>query len=94
MNDRIRAIDCPSCGAPLEIPPKHKRLFLCNFCGTTLLDIKIKSLLSLSSYLKDIVVSTDCDHMIDIAKSYGVKTHRRDAYFQVLRRLTQSFLVI
>ena len=60
-----------------RVPNKNTR----DFCGTTLLDIKIKSLLSLSSYLKDIVVSTDCDHMIDIAKSYGVKTHRRDDYF-------------
>jgi hypothetical protein len=39
MTDRIRAVDCPSCGAPLELPPEHKRLFQCQFCGTTLEDL-------------------------------------------------------
>jgi len=39
MTDRIRAVDCPSCGAPLEIPAEHQRLFQCNFCGTTLEDL-------------------------------------------------------
>ena len=39
MSDQIRAVDCPSCGAPLEIPPDQKRLFKCNFCGTTLEDL-------------------------------------------------------
>lgn len=70
-----------------RVPNKNTR----DFCGTTLLDIKIKSLLSLSSHLKDIVVSTDCDHMIDIAKSYGVKTHRRDAYFASSQATNSEF---
>ncbi len=39
MSDHIRAIDCPSCGAPLEMPKEHQRLFQCNFCGTTLEDL-------------------------------------------------------
>lgn len=39
MTDRIRAVDCPSCGAPLELSPDHKRLFQCQFCGTTLEDL-------------------------------------------------------
>jgi outer membrane protein assembly factor BamB len=38
MTDQIRAVDCPSCGAPLEIPPGRKRFFQCEFCGTTLED--------------------------------------------------------
>jgi len=39
MTDRIRAVDCPSCGAPLELSSEHKRLFQCQFCGTTLEDL-------------------------------------------------------
>lgn len=39
MTDQIRAVDCPSCGAPLELPNEHKRLFQCQFCGTTLEDL-------------------------------------------------------
>lgn len=39
MSDHIRAFDCPSCGAPLEMPKEHQRLFQCNFCGTTLEDL-------------------------------------------------------
>lgn len=39
MSDRVRAIDCPSCGAPLEMPKEHQRLFRCDFCGTTLEDL-------------------------------------------------------
>jgi outer membrane protein assembly factor BamB len=39
MPDRIRAVDCPSCGAPLELPAEPQRLFKCNFCGTVLEDL-------------------------------------------------------
>ncbi len=39
MNDRVRAIDCPSCGAPLEMPKEYQHLFQCKFCGTTLEDL-------------------------------------------------------
>lgn len=38
MTGKIRAVDCPSCGAPLKIAPERKRLFQCEFCGTTLED--------------------------------------------------------
>jgi predicted RNA-binding Zn-ribbon protein involved in translation (DUF1610 family) len=34
----VRALDCPSCGAPLEIPREHQRFFQCEFCGETLED--------------------------------------------------------
>ena len=39
MPERIRAVDCPSCGAPLELPAEHQRLFKCSFCGTVLEDL-------------------------------------------------------
>jgi predicted RNA-binding Zn-ribbon protein involved in translation (DUF1610 family) len=38
MSDRVRAINCPSCGAPLEMPKEHQHLFKCNSCGTPLKD--------------------------------------------------------
>jgi hypothetical protein len=38
MSDPVRAIDCPSCGAPLQMPAEHQRFFTCTFCGTTLED--------------------------------------------------------
>ena len=38
MSESIRAVDCPSCGAPITIPDDGKRFFPCKFCGTTLED--------------------------------------------------------
>jgi outer membrane protein assembly factor BamB len=38
MTDKFRVVDCPSCGAPLKMPRERKRLFQCEFCGTTLED--------------------------------------------------------
>jgi hypothetical protein len=38
MNESIRAVDCPSCGAPIKIPEGGQRFFTCRFCGTTLED--------------------------------------------------------
>lgn len=38
MNERVRAIRCPSCGAPIGLPEGGERLFACQFCGSTLED--------------------------------------------------------
>jgi len=38
MSDQVRAVDCPSCGAPLKMPREYDRYFKCEFCGTTLED--------------------------------------------------------
>lgn len=51
------------------------------FAGSSLLEIKIKKLLSLGSLLDNIVVSSDCPEMLDIAKGLGVDTHERDTYY-------------
>lgn len=54
-----------------------------SFAGTTLMDIKIKSLLKVPE-LTSIVVNTNSEEAIEIVnKSYrgGVKTHRREEYF-------------
>jgi outer membrane protein assembly factor BamB len=39
MTARIRSIDCPSCGAPLQMPTEGKHLFKCRYCGATLEDL-------------------------------------------------------
>ncbi len=38
MGESVRAIHCPSCGAPIGLPQDGKRIFTCQFCGTTLED--------------------------------------------------------
>ena len=38
MKESVRAIHCPSCGAPIALPQDGKRIFACQFCGTTLED--------------------------------------------------------
>ena len=50
------------------------------FAGSTLLDVKLETLKGVSN-LKEIVVSSDCDHLLSIAKKHGVKTHRREAFY-------------
>ena len=50
------------------------------FCGSTLLDIKIRQLLRLS-FLDGIVISSNDDQMLSIASSYNVEIHERDGYF-------------
>ncbi len=50
------------------------------FAGTTLLDIKIQSLKKVKS-LTDIVVSSDSEIALDIARGHGVSCHRREDYY-------------
>ena len=50
------------------------------FAGKTLLQIKIEQLKQVSS-IDRIVVSSDCDEMLQLAASLGVSTHRRDEYY-------------
>ncbi len=50
------------------------------FAGKTLLQIKIEQLKQVSS-IDSIVVSSDCDDMLQLAASLGVDTHRRDEYY-------------
>lgn len=38
MNDKIHAVNCPSCGAPLQMPAEYQQYFKCQFCGTTIED--------------------------------------------------------
>ena len=50
------------------------------FAQSTLLDIKIETLKNVGG-LDEIIVSSDSDEMLDVAKRHGVGTHRRDEHF-------------
>jgi len=50
------------------------------FGGATLLEIKIDSLKKVSS-LNDIVVSSDSEDILNIARRAGVSTHTREGYY-------------
>ena len=50
------------------------------FGDTTLLDLKLQTLLKVSN-IDEIIVNSDCDEMIEIGKSYGVTTKKREEYF-------------
>ncbi len=50
------------------------------FSNSTLLEIKIKQLKKLSN-LDKIVVSSDCENMLSIARDLGVHTHVREEYY-------------
>tara|TARA_B100000287_G_scaffold86059_1_gene78666 strand:+ start:1608 stop:2279 length:672 start_codon:yes stop_codon:yes gene_type:complete len=50
------------------------------FAQSTLLDIKIETLKKVQG-IDEIIVSSDSDEMLDVAKRHGVGTHRRDEHF-------------
>ena len=50
------------------------------FGDTNLLELKIKTLLNCKN-IDNILVTSDCDEMLEIAKKYDVITHKRDKYY-------------
>ncbi len=50
------------------------------FASSSLLEIKIKQLLSIKE-LDGVVVNSESDEMLDIAKALGVETYKRDDYY-------------
>jgi|TARA_R110000824_G_scaffold81370_1_gene204558 CMP-N-acetylneuraminic acid synthetase len=60
------------------------------FGGTTLLEHKIKQLQKVQ-LIENIVVSSDCPHMLSIADSMGVRTHTRDEYFASAEATNSEF---
>lgn len=50
------------------------------FAGTSLLEIKIKQLLSIKE-LDGVIVNSESDEMLAIAKSVGAETYKRDEYY-------------
>lgn len=51
-----------------------------NFGDTNLLKLKIETLKKINK-INEIIVSTDCDDMIKVAKDLNVKVHKRDSYY-------------
>tara|TARA_R110001592_G_scaffold323732_1_gene603154 strand:+ start:5480 stop:6154 length:675 start_codon:yes stop_codon:yes gene_type:complete len=53
------------------------------FANSSLLEIKINQLLELQKRNKvaEVIVSSDDDEMLDIAKKLGAKTHKRNSYY-------------
>ena len=50
------------------------------FCGSSLLEIRVKQLMSLP-FLDGVVVSSNDPEMLQVAKKLGAETHQRDNYF-------------
>jgi len=50
-----------------------------NFAGKSLLEIKIEQIKSIN--VDEIIVNTDSEHAIEIAKEQNISYHRRDPYF-------------
>jgi len=50
------------------------------FCNKNLLAYKIESLKNVKA-IDEIIINTDSDEAIEMAKNYGVKYHKRDPYF-------------
>lgn len=53
------------------------------FAGSSLLELKVKKLLSLKKYGKidEIVVTSDSEEMLELASKYDVLTHKREDYY-------------
>ena len=60
------------------------------FANTNLLELKINQLKQVK-LVDDIVVSSDCDTMLSIAESHGIKTHKEMTILPVLKQQTLSF---
>jgi len=60
------------------------------FGDTTLLDLKLQTLLKVSN-IDEIIVNSDCDKMIEIGKSYGVTTKKREKYFASSKASNSEF---
>ena len=60
----------------VRVPNKNIR----PFAGSTLLDIKLEQLKRIS-LLDGIVVNSNDEEMLDIARSHGAETVKRDPYF-------------
>ena len=66
----------PVRGGSQRVPHKNSR----PFAGRTLLDLKLEVLSGLQG-VDQVVVTTDCDKCMAIAREHGVSLHRRDSYF-------------
>lgn len=72
---KIKALVAVRSGS-LRVPNKNIR----PFADTTLLDIKLRQLVRIPS-LDGVIVNSNSDEMLSIARSYGCETVKRDAYY-------------
>lgn len=75
MKNKITAL-VPTRKGSQRVLSKNTR----SFCDTTLLDLKLRVLKQVDN-IDEIIVNTDCEKSIEIAKKHGVKIHIRDNYF-------------
>lgn len=74
-NKMLKALIAVRSGST-RVPDKNTR----SFAGSTLLDLKIQQLLRIPQ-LDGIVDNSNDDTMLEITKSYGVETIKRDSYY-------------
>lgn len=51
-----------------------------DFCGTSLLEIKVRQAIR-CNLIDNVIVSSDSEKMLDLARSLGAAVHKRDKYF-------------
>ena len=51
-----------------------------SFANTTLLDLKLEVLKHVKG-IDEIIVNTDCEMSMEIAKKHGIKIHKRESYY-------------
>lgn len=63
------------------------------FGGSSLLELKIKILQKLQKWNKidEIIVSSDCEKMLKLANTLGVKTHKRDNFYASSKATNSEF---
>ena len=66
----------PVRGGSKRVKNKNSR----EFAGTTLLDIKLDTLKKVNG-IDNIIVSSDCPNLLEVAKSHGIDTHIRENYY-------------
>ena len=60
------------------------------FANTTLLELKIKQLKNVNS-IDEIIVSSDCNKMLEIASKMGVEAHKRKEYYASSQATNSEF---
>jgi len=72
-----------------RVKNKNKKLF----ANSSLLEIKINQLIKLQKVNKisEIIVTSDDDEMLDLAKNLGVKTHKRNSYYASSKASNSEF---
>lgn len=60
------------------------------FCNTTLLDLKIKQLKRIKK-IDEIIVSSDSNKLLDIAKKHNITQHEREKYFASAKANNSEF---